>query len=153
MKQFLITLLLPLALQAIPASAQQMPLPCVIGSPTQKLDEAIWKKIQKLDHAVAYARYARMLTACHAETAIRRITAMQDELVKSFTVSVRESGNNEELTGKNGTELGSAARTSTLLTIKGRFQTSLPTGPDGQDAASLKYRCSYWFNNPVNIGR
>lgn len=154
LKQFLLALLLPLALQAQPAGAQQMPLPCVIGSPTQKLDEAIWKKIRNLDHAVAYARYARMLTACHAETAIRRITAMQDELVKSFTFSVKESGSNDELrnelTGRNGSELGSPARTSTLLTLKGRFQTHLPTGPDGQDAASLKYRCSYGFNNSVS---
>ena len=133
------------------AAAQQSPLPCVAGSPTQRLDEAIWKKVREIDHVVAYARYVRMLSACHGETAIRRIRELQDEAIRSFTFSIQESGHNDVMTAGNGDALGNAARTSTLMIVKGRFNTTLPVGPDGQPAATLKYRCTFWTGSPANI--
>ena len=82
-QHFLAASLMALAsLAAGNASAQQNPLPCVAGSPTQIMDEAVWKRVQALDHAVAYARYVRMFTACHGETAIRRIRELQDEAIR-----------------------------------------------------------------------
>ena len=131
--------------------AQQNPLPCVAGSPTQKYDEAIWKKVREIDHVVAYARYVRMFTACHGETAIRRIRELQDEAIRTFTFSIQESGHTDVLTAGNGDALGNAARTTTLLMVKGRFNTSMSAGSDGQPAATLKYRCTYWTANPATI--
>lgn len=133
------------------AAAQQSPLPCVAGSPTQRLDEAIWKKVREIDHVVAYARYVRMLSACHGETAIRRIRELQDEAIRSFTFSIRESGHNDVLTAGNGDALGNAARTTSLLVVKGRFNTSMAKGPDGEPAATLKYRCTFWTTSPASI--
>ncbi len=152
MKYLFGTLLVPLVLLAASgASAQQSPLPCVAGSPTQRADDAIWKKVREIDHVVAYARYVRMLSACHGETAIRRIRELQDEAIRSFTFSIQESGHNDVMTAGNGDALGNAARTSTLLVVKGRFNTTMPAGPDGQPAATLKYRCTFWTGNPANI--
>ena len=55
----------------LPAMAQQAPLPCVAGSPSQKIDEAVWKKVREIDHAVVYARYARMLMAVRVVVVVK----------------------------------------------------------------------------------
>lgn len=143
---------LSLALSATGAAALQLPLPCAADSRTLKADAAIWQQVKALDNAAVYARYARMRTACHYESALRRIEEIQNALLNGFTFTVRDSVRSDlDLTGKSGTELGDASRSGTLLIVKGRFDlppSSNGNGGIGGNPASLAYNCGYWYNRP-----
>ena len=152
-----------LTVSAAGVAAQQSPLPCAADSRTLKADAAIWEQVKALDNAAVYARYVRMRTACHYESALRRIEEIQNALLNGFAFTVRDSVRSDlDLTGKSGAELGDTSRSGTLLIVKGKFdlppssQTNAGSGGKSAaagNAASLSYNCAYWFIRPGTANR